>query len=97
MPRKGRKVPVVLPSTQGSLIFPPWCGCTCKEVLARDKDILCYVPEGIVSGTRPTAKMNPSIHKDTIPIHMLAKFTQGMLPALKWERLISESIAESNK
>ncbi len=42
---------------------------------------------GIVSGTRPTAKMNPSIHKDNIPIHMLAKFTQGMLPALKWERL----------
>jgi hypothetical protein len=56
-----------------------------------------YVPGGIVSGTRPTAKMNPSIHKDNIPIHMLAKLTQGMLPALKWERLISESIAESKK
>ena len=56
-----------------------------------------YVPGGIVSGTRPTAKMNPSIHKDNIPIHMLAKLTQGMLPALKWEWLISESITESNK
>ncbi len=56
-----------------------------------------YVPGGILSGTRPTTKMNPSIHKDNIPIHMLAKFTHGMLPALKWERLISESIAESNK
>ncbi len=31
----------VLPSTQGSPILPLWCGCTCKEVLARDKDILC--------------------------------------------------------
>jgi hypothetical protein len=41
--------------------------------------------------------MNPSIHKDNIPIHMLAKFTQRMLPALKWEWHISESIAESNK
>jgi hypothetical protein len=56
-----------------------------------------YVPGGIVSGTHPTEKMNPSIHKDNIPIHMLAKFTQEMLPALKWEQLISESIAESNK
>jgi hypothetical protein len=56
-----------------------------------------YVPGEIVSGTRPTANMNPSIHKDNIPIHMLAKFTQGMLPALKWEQLISKSIAESDK
>jgi hypothetical protein len=38
-----------------------------------------YVPGGIVSGTRPTAKTNPFIHKDNIPIHMLAKFTQGMI------------------
>jgi hypothetical protein len=56
-----------------------------------------YVPGGIVSGTRPTAKINPSIHTDNIPIHMLAKFTQGMLPTLKWEWLIFKSIAESNK
>jgi hypothetical protein len=54
-----------------------------------------YVPGGIVSGTHPTAKMSPSIHKDNIPIHMLAKFTQEMLPAQRWEQLISESIAES--
>ena len=54
-----------------------------------------YVPGGIVSGTRPTAKMNPSIHNDNIPINMLAKFTQEMLPAQRWEQLISESIAES--
>jgi hypothetical protein len=53
-----------------------------------------YVPGGIVSGTRPTAKINLSIHKDNIPLHMLAKFTQGMLSVLKWERLIFESIAE---
>jgi hypothetical protein len=36
---------------------------------------------GIVSGTRPTAKMNPSIHKDNIPINMLERFNQEMLPA----------------
>jgi hypothetical protein len=48
-----------------------------------------------VSGTRPTAKMNPSIHKDNIPIDMLEKFNQEMLPARRWEQLISESIAES--
>jgi hypothetical protein len=40
-----------------------------------------YVPGWIVSGTHPTAKMNPSIHKDNIPIDMLEKFNQEMLPA----------------
>ena len=54
-----------------------------------------HVPGDIVSGTRPTAKLNPSIHKDNIPIDMLAKFNQEMLPAQRWEQLISESIAES--
>jgi hypothetical protein len=50
-----------------------------------------YVPGGIVSGTHPTAKMNPFIHKDNIPIHMLPTYTMGMFPAHKWERLISEA------
>jgi hypothetical protein len=36
--------------------------------------------------------MNPSIHKDNISIHMLAKFSKGMLSVLKWECLISEAI-----
>ncbi len=36
--------------------------------------------------------MNPCIHKDNISINMLAKFTKEMLPALKWERLISKAI-----
>jgi hypothetical protein len=48
-----------------------------------------------VSGTRPTAKMNPSIHKDNIPINKLERFNQEMLPAQRWEQHISESIAES--
>ena len=48
-----------------------------------------------MSGTHPTAKMNPSTQKDNIPIDMLAKFTQEMLPVQRWEQLISESIAES--
>jgi hypothetical protein len=39
--------------------------------------------------------MNLSIHKDNIPINMLAKFNQKMLPAQRWEQLISEFIAES--
>jgi hypothetical protein len=51
-----------------------------------------YVPGGIVSGTRPTAKMNPSIHKDNIPIKKLERFNQEMLPAQRWEQLISESM-----
>ncbi len=55
-----------------------------------------YVPGGKGSGTQPTAKMNPSIHKDNIPIDLLEKFNQDMLPARRWEQLISESIAESN-
>ena len=50
-----------------------------------------YVPEEIVSGTRPTAKMSPCIHKDNIPIHMLPTFTMGMFPARKWECLLSEA------
>ena len=91
MPRKGRKVAAILPGTQESPILTLWCGCTCKEVLARDQDLLCFWRDR-VSGTYPTAKMNPFIHKDNIPIHMLAKFTKGMLPALKWECLISEAI-----
>ena len=48
-----------------------------------------------MSGTRPTAKMKPSIHKDNIPIDKLERFNQEMLPAQRWEQLISESIAES--
>jgi hypothetical protein len=54
-----------------------------------------YVPGGIVSGTRPTAKMNQSIHKDNIPINKLERFNQEMLPVRRWEQLISESIAET--
>jgi hypothetical protein len=54
-----------------------------------------YVPGGIVSGTRPTAKMKPSIHKDNIPINKLERFNQEMFPAQRWEQLISESTAES--
>ncbi len=54
-----------------------------------------YVPGGIVSGTRPTAKMKASIHKDNIPIDKLERFNQEMLPTQRWEQLISESIAES--
>ena len=48
-----------------------------------------------MSGTHPTAKMKPSIHKDNIPIDKLERFNQEMLPAQRWEQLISESIAES--
>ncbi len=50
-----------------------------------------------MSGTRPTAKMNLSIHKDNIPINKLERFNKEMLPAQRWEQLILESIAESNR
>ncbi len=77
---------------------PPFSHCS---VVAHVKKLwpetrTYYVSGGIVSGTCPTAKMKPSIHKDNIPIDMLEKFNQEMLPARIWKQLISESIAESN-
>ena len=79
--RKCRKVPEILPGTQGSLILKKFW-----------PDIRTfYVPGGIVSGTCPTEKMSPCIQKDNIPIHMLGTFTKGMFPARKWECLVSET------
>ncbi len=50
-----------------------------------------YIP-GDSSTLRPTAKMEPFIHRDNIPRQLLATFDKGMKTAAEWESLITHAV-----
>jgi hypothetical protein len=50
-----------------------------------------YVPGGSSTG-RPTAKMEPFIHRDNIPDELLATFKKGKKTASEWEALITQAV-----
>ena len=54
-----------------------------------------YVPGGIVSG-HPTAMMDPYIHQESVPSHMLSKFDNSSLSADKWIGLIQAAVLYDN-
>jgi hypothetical protein len=72
------KVPAHGKSSNGTKKFTPKVGAY-------------YVLAGIIMGC-PTAKMEPFIHLDNIPCHLLLQFEKGMMSAAGWGDLISEAV-----
>jgi hypothetical protein len=50
-----------------------------------------YVPGG-PSTSRPTAKMEPFVHRDNIPRHLLPVFKKGLKTSTDWEQLITQTV-----
>jgi hypothetical protein len=50
-----------------------------------------YAPGG-PSTLRPMAKMEPFIHRDNVPHHLLSTFKKGMKTSTNWEQLIVQTL-----
>ncbi len=50
-----------------------------------------YVPGG-PSTSRPTAKVEPFIHRDNITRHLLPVFEKGLKTSTNWEQLITQTV-----
>ncbi len=55
-----------------------------------------YVP-GASSTSRPTAKMEPFIHRDNIPCHLLPAFEKNLKTPTNWEHLITKTVLEAEE